>query len=109
VTILQAYLLTGLAAMAALAALATVADGAERTAKRGEVEAARGAVKYSQLMGDPAVSFPLGCSGEGCHFSLHLEFIPAGEEALDTVAFSVEDNLDRCGVWIRTTMRCGRL
>jgi hypothetical protein len=86
---------------ALLLVIAAPADAAQHTAKRQGVEAARGVIDYSRTAGEPFLSFPLGCTGDECHYSLWIEYVPAGEEPLGTDIYQVQEDYDQCAAWVQ--------
>jgi hypothetical protein len=77
-----------------------VTNAAQKTATSNGVEAARGTVWYDQIAGHPVESFPLGCAGDDCHYSLWLEYIPRGQEPVHNMTEPVVDGMDRCAAWV---------
>lgn len=73
---------------------------AQKTATSKGVEAAAGTVWYDQTVGKPVVSFPLGCKGAACAYSMWLEYIPRGQEPVYNRSEPMIEDMDRCAAWI---------
>lgn len=92
---------------ASMLLLSSAAESAVRKEIRGGVHGAVARIWFSETIGRPVVSFPLGCT-TNCDFSIWVERVQAGDDPQFTDLFHRPDdpddpflNLDACYAWTR--------